>query len=47
VLSDDKKADRGLPADDPWAKPIETDSVWFDSWVARVAEAKDKEFAGG
>lgn len=43
TLSDDKKADRGVPADDPWAKPVQTDSVWFDAWVSKVAEAKDKE----
>lgn len=43
TLTDEKKADRGVPGDDPWVKPVETDSVWFDSWVARVADAKDKD----
>ena len=43
TLTDDKKADRGMPAVDPWAKPVETDQAWFDQWVAKVAEAQTKE----
>jgi len=43
TLNDEKKADRGVPVDDPWAKPVETDQAWFDQWVAQVAEAQTKE----
>lgn len=43
TLADENKAKRGKPTDDPWQKPVETDSVWFDAWVARLAEAKDKD----
>lgn len=47
TLSDDKKAGRRNqgtePADDPWAKPVETDQEWITGWVTRLAEAKDKD----
>lgn len=43
VLDDDKKAERGQPADDPWAKPVETDKAWFDQWVAMISNAGSKE----
>lgn len=47
TLEDEKKAGRRKkgtePADDPWAKPVETDQEWLNAWVTRVAEAKDKD----
>lgn len=36
TLADDKKADRGTPADDPWAKPVETDQKWLADWLDRL-----------
>lgn len=41
VLSDDKKADRGVPSEDPWAKPVETDGTWMADWIDRVTNAPD------
>lgn len=47
ALHDDKKAARGVPADDPWAGiPVaqpgaETDVAWFAGWQEAVAQAPD------
>lgn len=43
VLDDPKKAERGVPADDPWAAPIVTDSEWMTDWIDRVTNAPDVE----
>lgn len=39
TLSDDKKANRGVPAEDPWAKPIVTDIEWMTDWAGRLERA--------
>jgi hypothetical protein len=36
TLADEHKADRGVPAEDPWAKPIETDTAWLADWLDRL-----------
>lgn len=43
TLSDDNKAARAsrgeLPAEDPWAAPVVTDSEWMADWTARLDRA--------
>lgn len=43
TLDDPHKADRGVPADDPWQKPIETDAAWMGDWIDRASNAPTLE----
>jgi hypothetical protein len=47
TLADENKAARGIPADDPWAKPIETDPVWLTDWTERLERADSQAVLRG